>query len=114
MLTDNLNQKPQQRQQKQPQQEQTLDVNVLCRECGRDVYRSLSHKRFYKLSATFVSPIDCQNNIDFSDWLKQYQWSDIEYISFGADFIDVVYMDEVISQHKETNNATEPSQISLV
>jgi hypothetical protein len=73
---------------------------VLCRECDREIYRSLSHKRFRKEFLTFVDLEDSKNI--FPEWLKCYQWSDIEFISFSENFIDVVYLNEVIQpQDKE-------------
>jgi hypothetical protein len=99
--------------QKQPQslqqESEWIQPTVLCRECDREVYRALSHKRFR------IHP-ESYEFIGFSEWLKQYQWSDIEYITFTEEWCDVVYLDEFIKPKKGIDSAqkTGESQISLI
>jgi len=81
----------------------------VCSICGKEQYRSLSHKRFVKSGLYFF---DIEKTAEeFNFWLSKYAWQDIEYIQFSYEYIDVVYMDKIMIKG-ETNDKGE-AQISM-
>jgi hypothetical protein len=76
--------------------------HVLCKECGRDVYRALSHKRIKLFKDTDVnSPVDSS---ELNEFLKSHSWHDIHHVSFTTCYVDVVYLNEVIYPRKESTS----------